>query len=167
MNRRFTLIIALFFATFCLSPGTATANVEDQTEERHVAILSVYKSFEAALADAKKISKASKVPFSMEDRIYDKKRGIIFPDDYPDEAFQGGYLARREDKTILPGSDDLVAYLSIEKSDAYDGFKPGFYMVVAGIRETRAEALKQADQFKKWAPAAYVKKTRIYMGCLH
>lgn len=79
INRRFTLVIALFFATFCLSISTSTADSEVQTEERHVAILSVSKSFDAALADAKKISTASKMPFSMEDRIYDKKHGIILP----------------------------------------------------------------------------------------
>lgn len=165
MNFRNALPALLAF--ILLLPRHANAEPDEQTAERHVAILSVYRSFEAARADAEKISKASKVPFSMEDRVYDKKRGLIYPDDYADEAFRGGYVARRYDKTVLGESDKMVAYLSVEKSEAYEGFKPGFYMVVAGILETRAEALKRTEKFKKWAPTAYAKKTRIYMGCLH
>ena len=140
---------------------------EDQEAERHVAILSVYKSFDAAREDAEKISKASKIPFSMEGRVHDKKRGLIYPDDYDDEVFRGGYVARRYHTTILEGSEKETPYLSVERSDGYEGFKPGFYIVVAGIHETRDAALKQTQQFKKGAPTGYVKKTRIYMGCLH
>ena len=107
------------------------------------------------------------MPFSMEGRVYDKKRGLIYPDDFDDEVFRGGYVARRFDTTILDGSDKETPYLSVEKSDAYKGFTPGYYIVVAGIRDNRADAVKQAEKFRKWAPTAYAKKTKIYIGCLH
>lgn len=157
----------LLFSVLFLTPLLSDAQEEDQFVERHVAILSVYKSFDSARKDGEKIAKASKVPFSMEGRIYDKKRGLIYPDDHDDEVFRGGYVARRFDKTILEGEEEETAYLSVERSDAYQGFKPGFYIVVAGIQDTRENALKQADKYKAWAPTAYVKKTKIYMGCLH
>ena len=140
---------------------------DSQVVERHVAILSVYKSFAAAKADAEKMAKAAKVPFSMEGRVYDKKRGLIYPDDFEDEVFRGGYVARRYDKTLLEGSEKETQYLSVERSDGYEGMKPGFYMVIAGIQDTRAAAMKQIAPYKKWAPTAYVKKSKIYMGCLH
>jgi hypothetical protein len=132
-------------------------------------ILSAYKSFDAARADAEKIAKASRMTFSMDGRVYDKKKGLVYPGnpDDPDDPFAGEYIARRYDTAIVPGGDREIPYLSVEKSDGYEGFKPGFYIVVAGIKGTRADALAQIAKFKTWAPTAYVKKTRIYMGCLH
>jgi hypothetical protein len=167
MNFRTNLSLTLLLACLFLAPSGTRAQEEELVEERHVAILSVYKSFASARADAEKIARASKVPFSMEGRVYDKKRGLIYPDNFEDEVFRGAYVARRYDKTYLAGSDKQTAYLSVERSDAYEGFKPGFYMVVAGIGSTREAALKQAAKFKAWAPTAYVKKTKIFMGCLH
>lgn len=167
MKFRTNLSLPLLLACLFLVPSGVRSQESDQTAERHVAILSVYKSFAAARADAEKIAKASKVPFSMQGRVYDKKRGLIYPDDFEDEVFRGAYVARRYDKTILSGGEKQSAYLSVERSDAYEGFKPGFYIVVAGIGKTRDEALKQTAKFKTWAPTAYVKKTRIFMGCLH
>jgi len=135
-------------------------------ENRWVAILSVYPGFAEARADAEKISKAGGVPFSMEGRVFDKKRGLIYPDNLDDPAFAGSYVARRDNLTnTLKGDPD--GYLSVERSDGYDGFKAGYYIVVAGVYGSPAKAQKQADRFKKWAPTAYVKKSKIYMGCLH
>lgn len=167
MNSSVTFSVPLIFFSLFLVPSEIRSQEDAQYVERHVAILSVYKSFDAARADAEKLSQASKIPFSMEGRIYDKKRGLIYPDDFDDEVFRGSYVARRFDTTYLNGSEKETSYLSVEKSDAYKGFKSGFYMVVAGIQETREEALKQAAKYKTWAPTAYVKKSRIYIGCLH
>ncbi len=136
-------------------------------ENRHAVILSVYKSFAEARADAEKISKAAKVPFSMEGRIYDKKRGLIYPDNFDDEVFRGQYVARRYHTTVLKGNETDREFLSVERSDGYDGFKKGFYIVVAGIRDNAREAQADVKRYTAWAPTAYAKKTRIYMGCMH
>lgn len=161
-------ILPLLLCGFFLIPSVLRSqDADDQVLERHVAILSAYKSFAAAKADAEKISRAAKVPFSMEGRVYDKKRGLIYPDDFEDEAFQGGYVARRYDKTYLGSSTQETVYLSVEKSAAYQGFRPGYYIVVAGIGESRDPMLQRVAKFKAWAPTGYVKKTKIYMGCLH
>lgn len=145
----------------------AEAAEPDSMESRYVAILSVYPQFAEAKDDATKIAKASGVPFSMEGRVYDKKRGLIYPDNFGDEVFRGAYVARRYDTTVLAGKEDETVFLSVERSDGYEGFKPGFYMVVAGILENQTEAGARASRFRPWAPTAYVKKTRIYMGCMH
>jgi hypothetical protein len=150
-----------------LLTGSLTAEEADFMADRYVVVFAVYKTFAAAQQDAVKIADASGLPFSMEGRVYDEKRGLIYPDTYEDEAFRGGYLARSYDTTVLPGKETETQYLSVERSDGYDGFKPGFYMVVAGIREASGDASQQADRFRTWAPTAYVKKTRIYLGCLH
>jgi hypothetical protein len=157
----------LLITLLLLAAQTAPAKEPDFLKNRHVVILSVYKSFAEARADAERISKASKVPFSMQGRVYDKKRGLIYPDNDEDEAFRGQYFARRYHTTVLKGSDESREYLSVERSDGYDGFKKGFYIVVAGIHENAAAAQADAKRFSAWAPTAYAKKTRIYMGCMH
>lgn len=169
MKLHLPFALPLLLAGLFLLPSELRSQEDDQVVERHVVILSAYKSFADAKADAEKISKAAKIVFSMDGRIYDKKKGLIYPDnpEDPDAPFAGEYLPRRYDLTYLPESEKEVGYLSVEKSEGYEGFKPGFYIVVAGIKETRAAALQGIGKFKEWAPTAYAKKTRIYMGCLH
>lgn len=160
-------IAFLFAAVFLLPPSIMRAKEPDFLENRHVVILSVYKTFAEARTDAEKIAKASRVPFSMEGRVFDKKRGLIYPDNFDDEIFRGQYVSRRYHTTVLKGSDEAREYLSVERSDGYDGFKKGFYIVVAGIHEDSASAQANTKRFTAWAPTAYAKKTRIYMGCMH
>lgn len=156
------LLAGLLFLTSVLA-GKAQEN--DFVEDRWVVILSAYSDFASAKADAEKLAKNGKIPFSMDGRIYDKKRGLIYPGNSPDEPFAGSYVARRYNETEIGGKDR--EYLSVERSDGYAGFKPGFYIVVAGIYANQAAAAKQVARFKGLAPSAYSKKTRIYMGCLH
>lgn len=153
-------IILLVVAPSAFSQGT-----EDFMENRWVAILSVYPKFADAEADAKKISRESGLPFSMQGRVFDKKRGLIYPDNFEEEAFAGGYVARSHNEALI--GEEVTPYLSVERSDGYEGFKPGYYIVVAGIYESAQEAKAQTEKFKKWAPTAYAKKTKIYMGCMH
>jgi hypothetical protein len=160
-------ITFIFAAAFLLSPTIVRAKEPDFLENRHVVILSVYKDFTDARADAEKIAKASRVPFSMEGRVYEKRRGLIYPDNFADEIFRGQYVSRRYHKTVLKDGGEERQYLSVERSDGYDGFKKGFYIVVAGIHADSASAQADAKRFAAWAPTAYAKKTRIYMGCMH
>ncbi len=155
---------AVFLSLLILLP-CAHAQEGEFVENRWVSILSVYKSFAAAKEDAEKISAGSHVPFLMEGRVFDSKRGLIYPDNFDDEVWAGQYVARRYNETSLNEKD--TEFLSIERSDGYDGFKPGYYIVVAGIYENAKDAEAQTKRFTAWAPTAYAKKTKIYMGCLH
>jgi hypothetical protein len=153
-------LLALF-----LTVSGAFAQETDFMENRWVAILSVYPKFADARADAEKIARESGRPFSMEGRVFDKKRGLIYPENFEDETFAGGYVARRFNETLI--NEKETPYLSVERSDGYDGFKPGYYIVVAGIFENAKDAQDCVKKFTAWAPTAYAKKTKIYMGCLH
>ena len=165
MRSIFAFIVLL--GALLAGPSTSSAKEPDFMENRYVVILSVYKSFPEAREDAEKIGKAAKLPFSMEGRVFDKKRGLIYPDNFDDEVFRGQYVARRYHQTVLKGSDRDREYLSVERSDGYDGFKKGYYIVVAGVHDNSAAATAQTKRFTAWAPTAYPKKTRIYMGCMH
>lgn len=136
-----------------------------QIEDRWVVILSVYKDFPAAKADAERLAKASGVPFSMNGMIYDQK-GLRYPDDFEDEVFAGQYVSRRQNGTEIAG-EFVEQHLSVELSDDYQGFAPGYYMVVGCIAESAEEGKAKVAQFKSSAPDAYVKKTEIYLGCMH
>ena len=134
-------------------------------ENRWVAILSAQESFADAKAEAQKIAKESGLPFSMEGRVFDKKKGLIYPENFDDEVFAGQYVARRYNETQI--NEASVPYLSVERSDGYAGFKPGYYIVVAGIYESAKDADAQIKRFSSLAPTGYAKKTKIYMGCMH
>ena len=136
-----------------------------QIEDRWVVILSAYKDFKPAKADAERIAKASGVPFSMNGMIYDKK-GLRFPDNYEDEVFAGVYISRRFNGTEINGTV-VEQNISIEKSDDYQGFAPGYYIVVGCIAESADEGQAQAAKYKKHAPSTYVKKTELFLGCMH
>lgn len=164
MRSTIALILA---AVFLFSPSVVRAKEPDFIENRYVVILSVYKSFTEARADAEKIAKASRIPFSMEGRVFDKKRGLIYPDNFDDEIYRGQYVSRRYHTTVLKRGGEPREYLSVERSDGYDGFKKGFYIVVAGIHADSSSAQANTKRFTAWAPTAYAKKTRIYMGCMH
>lgn len=134
-------------------------------ENRWVAILSAQESFADAKAEAQKFAKATGVPFSMEGRVFDKKKGLIYPTNFDDEVLAGQYVARRYNETHIKDKD--VPYLSVERSDGYEGFKPGYYIVVAGVYENAKAAEAQVKRFSSLAPTGYVKKAKIYMGCMH
>ena len=68
---------------------------------------------------------------------------------------------------MLPGQQDESEFISVERSDAYPGLRPGYYIVVGGLYGTAKEANKALARFKLPAADAYAKKTRIYMGCMH
>lgn len=140
-------------------------NNVSQIEDRWIVILSVYKNFHQAKADAERIAKASGVPFSMNGMIYDKK-GLRYPDNYEDEVYAGTYVSRRFNGTEINGKV-FEHNLSIEKSDDYQGFASGYYIVVGCIAESADEGKAQAAKYKKHAPDAYVKKTELFLGCMH
>jgi hypothetical protein len=57
-------------------------------------------------------------------------------------------------------------YISIEYSNAFDGFAKGYYIVVVATGENSitTPVLQKAKKFYK---SAYVKQTDIYVGCSH
>jgi hypothetical protein len=140
-------------------------SVEQQTLPRWVVILGAYKNFPEAKEDAQKFAQASKVPFTMNGMIFDKK-GLRYPDNFDDPLWAGEYLARRGNAG-WSGKQELEQHISVEKSEGYEGFAKGLYIVVGFIAENSKDGLAQVERFKPHAPQTYVKKTRIYMGCLH
>ena len=59
-------------------------------------------------------------------------------------------------------------YISIEYSSGYEGFKSDYYVVIAASGEKNDQSLKEKLPFiKKIVPDAYLKNSKVYMGCVH
>jgi hypothetical protein len=65
---------------------------------------------------------------------------------------------------IARGRYDDGVYLSIEHTDAYKEFANGYYVVIAASGEVDSETIRTV---KELIPDSYVKKSSIYMGCIH
>jgi hypothetical protein len=97
--------------------------------------------------------------------VYDKQRGLIWPDNSNDEAWAGSYAPRRYDNEC--NISDPKPCITVERSEAYEGFKPGLYIVVAGVLGRDEERSQRLNVARRIVPEAYVKQTTIYLGCMH
>jgi hypothetical protein len=130
-----------------------------------ILVVGSYKTYEDALRAAKRFSLRSAYPYGSRGMVYDPERGLIWPDDGDDEAWAGRYAPRRYDNEC--DIRDSKPCVTVERSEGYEGFTPGLYIVVGGVLgrdERRAERLAAA---RKIVPTAYVKQTTIYLGCTH
>ncbi len=62
------------------------------------------------------------------------------------------------------GRYDDGIYISIEYSNSYENFKDGYYIVIAASGDDVKEYLKPVKEVVK---DAYVKSSKVYIGCLH
>ena len=66
---------------------------------------------------------------------------------------------------VARGRYDDGHYVSIEFSDAYEGFAKGYYVVMAVSDEKISQTL--LEKIQKIVPDAYIKGASVYMGCIH
>ncbi len=164
MNYLSNLLFAM--GTCVISSCAGTSGVPDtDVQNRWLVVLGTYKDFPAAKQDAEAYAQASGTPFSMNGMIFDEK-GLHLPDNDPDQIYAGEYLLRRFN-TASVGDDLVQEHVSIEKSGSYTGFASGDYLIVASVSDSAKEAAEWRKRFRKIAPKAYVKKTPIFLGCLH
>jgi hypothetical protein len=130
-----------------------------------ILVVGSYKTYEAALAAAQSFSLRSGYPYGSRGMVYDKQRGLIWPDDSDDEIWAGQYAPRRYDNEC--NISDPKSCITVERSEAYEGFKPGLYIVVAGVLRRDGERAQRLNVARKIVPEAYVKQTTIYLGCVH
>ncbi len=155
-----------------LSIGFGSSSRADEISEamipKKVIILGSFKDYRSALNAAKDVSAKTGTPFSKRDMVYDKKKGLIFPEDYQDESFAGSYVSRRSNDDCDEGQASCV---TIERSEAYEGMGPDYYILVGGIYavgpEENALVAKALKTFRASVPEAYAKISKIYMGCQH
>ena len=67
---------------------------------------------------------------------------------------------------VARGRYDDGEFVSVEWSSAYEGFTPGLYIVVVASG-SEAEVKKHLDAARDVYGDAYIKKAKVYMGCMH
>ena len=153
------LLIVLLLAT---APALNAQTEDDMTMQKNFLILHTTKSYDAALKTARGAASSLACPLNLRSLKPDKADGLTFSRaecdsngwDYP------CYVAR--------GRYDDGTYVSIERSDAYDGFRKGYYIVIAASGDRQSEDLKNAlTKVRPRYKDAYLKATRVYMGCMH
>lgn len=145
--------------------GTLRLNAQDdtQTEKIGFVIVASVTNYDDALKEAKQASKKLNYKLDLRGLSPNSEIGLTMSEseceenrfDYP------AYIAR--------GRYDEGKYVSIEYSDSFAGFTPGYYIVVvcsAPKADTvLIQALGQAKNFYK--QDAYTKYADVYMGCIH
>lgn len=124
--------------------------------DRYILILKSTKDYNEARSFAFKASKKLGLRFDNENVRYSKEKGIYF-EGIEDDDYNGEYYPRRYAKESI----------SLENSDGYKGLAAGFIIVVGGIYNDRKSSNQALGKVKVVYGGAYVKKTKMWMGCIH
>jgi hypothetical protein len=136
------------------------AQNEKPYSEKKFVILKSTKNYAEAKAVAVKAAKILYQKLDLRDLKPNKKTGLTFSDATCEN--EGGYPCY-----IARGRYDDGDYISIEWSNAINGFAKGYYVVIAGSSPSTAEALGFLKKVKKSFKDAYLKKAAVYIGCMH
>lgn len=117
--------------------------------------------YAAALTQAKKVAGSTGLKLDLRGLRPVPKSGLSFDDSICVNEWGEApcYVAR--------GRYDNGAYVSIEYSDAYEGFTPGYYIVVAHSGETGKTPAAMLANVRRIVPSAYIKRSKVYMCCMH
>jgi hypothetical protein len=153
MKKLIILVVICLFGKICV------AQDESMMIKKAFVIIQSTKSYSQAKTTAEKAARQLKQPLDLRGLKPNKQTGLTFADSVCE--VEGGapcYIAR--------GRFDDGDYVSVEWSNAIDGFAKGYYVVIsgAGSKEETAVWLKKAKQIFK---DAYVKQAKVYIGCMH
>ena len=138
---------------------------DDQFVSKQILILKSTKSYSDARAEAEAAAKKISMKLDLRGLRPNQKIGLSFSDqECRDVEFEFPcYVARGQE---LEG--ETQDYISVEYSDAYDGFQNGYYIVVAATASKQDSKLKKLfKNIRKYYRDAYLKSTKVYMGCMH
>jgi hypothetical protein len=155
-------IILLLTLILSLQQSQAQDNQPDPIPyvNTHFCIILSTKSYAAAKKVAIEASKKYKMKLDYRDLTPHKKLGLTLSKkdceaegwDYP------AYVAR--------GRYDSGEFVSIEYSNAYDGFAKGYYIVIVASGDA-PECKATLQKVKSTYKTAYIKQTEVYVGCMH
>jgi len=116
------------------------------------------KSYKEAKSFSEKISKTLGIGINYRRLVFNKSEFLSFS---KEECTQNGW----DYPCFIPrGRYDDGVYISIEHTNWYDEFSNGYYIVVLASGK---DAPKTLAKVKKHYSDAYVKKAKVYVGCMH
>lgn len=131
-------------------------SIEDQMESKEFLIAKSTKSYEEAKKLAEKLSKDLNITLNLRELKPHKTHFLTFS---KKECEMYGYPCY-----VPRGRYDDGEYISIEHSDYYEAFTKGYYIVMVASGRQLSKSLKKVRTKVK---DAYVKKAKVYMGCMH
>lgn len=127
----------------------------------YVIIAGESESYEQLNTQAAQLSKLTGIKYDNTGLVWSADKQLHFPEDSDDEIYAGSYYMRRYDEDRI----------SLEMRDWYFDISPDKHskkmIIVAGIFGDKKNANTQLKKIKKHFPSAYIRTTRIYMGCIH
>lgn len=148
--------------SFFFSAAALQAQDPDCYVDRAFLIAGSHTDYTAALNQANKVAAGTGLRLDLRGLKPAKATGLSFADSSCIQEFGEApcYVPR--------GRYDEGDYVSIEYSDAYTGFRPGYYIVVAASGEPgSAELRAKQAKVRRIEPTAYVKKSKVYICCMH
>jgi len=161
----------VIFVLLVASPMFSIGQVNPECfVKKYFLLIQSTNDYKAALQTAGKAAKGLDVKLDLRGLVPDKNPhiGLSLPVDTcikyseEEEGVQDSscYMAR--------GRWDDGIYISIEYSDAYEGFSKGYYIVVVGSSDKRDPALIAAlEKVRTIYSDAYIKASKVYMCCMH
>ncbi len=151
------LLFYIFFFSITYSHAqNEEFSVDEMSIEKSFLIIKSTKSYKSAFKTAK--TAAAKLGIELRlSGIYDKENGLTNLDTCGCGEVHG-YLPR--------GRFDDGHYASIEYSDYYSGFTKGYYIVIVS-NGNRSDVKTFLPAARKYYHDAYIKNTKVYVGCMH
>ena len=157
-----TLLLTVVCVLLTVHSNAQDAQQEEMFVEKEFVIIRSTADYEAALQTARSAATQLQLKLDLRDLKKNKESGLSFSKKICEEEWEEYpcYVAR--------GRWDDGEYISIEYSDAYNGFRKGYYIVIIAGDEKGDAAVKTILQkAKKYYKDAYSKTTKVYIGCMH
>lgn len=157
-------VVRVGAATVLLSAAVfANSEAEDPWIPVGFVIVRSTADYSEAKRVAEEAAKRLEIPLNLRGLIPDEHLGLTWPRERcasdPLSPFPC-YVAR--------GRFDDGVYLSVERSDAYATFRPGYFIVIAASGAPGSEELATTlETVKVVHPDAYLKQEKVYQGCMH
>ena len=153
------IIVAISF----LQVTKAQEEADSQTEKKAFIIIYATKNYQLASRVAEEANKNLGYKIDMRGLEYNKSLGLSIPQkDCEEHGFEFPTYIQR-------GRANDGNFISVEYTNAYNNFTPGYYIVVVAsyTKGKTKEINKTLTKVKESYEDAYVKYTDVYMGCLH
>ena len=127
-----------------LNGAASKETVETKNTKKYIVVVGASSDYSRAVKRAKELSSLTRIPYKTQGRIYDAKRGLIYPQSWENADLAGGYSPR----------DDGDTYLSVEYAADYEENPQAEFLIIGGMDETKKNALGLLSQYRAKAPEA-------------
>ncbi|MEP7220674.1 MAG: hypothetical protein ABI876_17240 [Bacteroidota bacterium] len=149
------LIIAALGATAASAQKAGSA-----MRTMYIVIADSSSDYQKLLGEAKSLSQLSGIPFDARNLIFTKEKGLHLPEDDSDVVYAGDYIWRRYADESISLERRFPYFNNVRESDPT-------MIIVAGIFETKKKAATALARIGGIAPRAFIRPTKLYMGCMH